>query len=178
MVGMYYDIKMRKDDLIFYLNGTSLKIGYIWEFPHQEFTNVGFYYNPSRCKTRDAIRMLRNYMRRKEYPIDSNTYRAFPINHLYKGCQFRENIFLTGDAAGLASKLTGEGIAHSMISGREIARKIRNPNHDLKSLNAVIARKKRQDYLIDLLEKIPLGLNMAYRLLLYGLKLQLISWQS
>jgi flavin-dependent dehydrogenase len=27
MVGMYYDIKMRKDDLIFYLNGTSLKIG-------------------------------------------------------------------------------------------------------------------------------------------------------
>lgn len=176
MVGIYYDIDKLKDDLIFYLNGASLKIGYIWEFPHQEFTNVGFYYNPKRCKTRDAIRLLRDYMASKGYPIDSTTYRAFPINHLYKGCQFRDNIFLAGDAAGLASRLTGEGIAYAMISGREIARKITNPDHDLKSLNTVIAHKQRQESLINLLEKFPTGLNMVYRLLLHGLKSQLVTW--
>ena len=177
MVGIYYNIDKLKDDLIFYLDGTSLKIGYIWEFPHQEFTNVGFYYNPNRCKTRDAIRLLRDYMQFKEYPIDSSTYRAFPINHLYKGCQFRDNIFLIGDAAGLSSRLTGEGIAYAMISGREIARKIIKSDHDLKSLSAVIARKQRQDSLINLLEKFPIGLNMIYRLLLHGLKSQLVTWK-
>jgi geranylgeranyl reductase len=176
MVGIYYNIDKLKDDLIFYLNGASLKVGYIWEFPHQAFTNVGFYYNPKRCKTKDAIHLLRGHMARKAYPLDSTTYRAFPINHLYKGCQFRDNIFLIGDAAGLASRLTGEGIAYAMISGREIARKITNPDHDLKSLNAVIAHKKRQDSLINLLEKFPAGLNLVYRLLLHGLKFQLFTW--
>jgi geranylgeranyl reductase len=178
MVGIYYNIDRLKADLVFYLDGALLKIGYIWEFPHQAFTNVGFYYNPSRCKTRKAIRLLKDYMERKFYPIDSKTYRAFPINHLYKGCQFKGNIFLTGDAAGLASSLTGEGIASAMISGREVARKIRNPDHDMKSLNVVIAHKQRQDSMNNVLEKLPFGLNMVYRLLLHGLKRQVLTWPA
>jgi geranylgeranyl reductase len=178
MVGMYYDIKKLCNDLIFYLDGPWLNTGYIWEFPHLAFTNVGLYYNPHRCKTRRAIRMLGDYMQRKQYPIDTTSFRAFPVNHHYQGCQFGENIFLTGDAAGLASRLTGEGIAYAMISGREIARKIINPDHDCKSLKAVIAHKQRQDAMGGLLEKMPAGLNMVYRLLLHAVKRRLIgrSW--
>jgi len=63
-------------------------------------------------------------MERKGYPMDSRTFRAFPINCLHRGCRFNDNIFLIGDAAGLASRLAGEGIAYAMISGREVARKI------------------------------------------------------
>jgi flavin-dependent dehydrogenase len=176
MVGMYYDIEERKDRMVFYLNGTALKTGYLWEFPHQQFTNVGFYYNPMQSTTRNAVQILRNHMKRKGYPIDSRTFRAFPINYLYKGCQFGETLFLAGDAAGLASKLTGEGIAYAMISGREIARKIMDPHYELPKLKEIVAHKKRQDRLVNVLEKIPMGLNTIYHLHIKALKTRILRW--
>ena len=138
MAGIYYDIDVRKDRMIFHLDGRAFKTAYIWEFPHQHFTNVGFYYNPVHWKPSQAVRILRNYMGGRGYPMDSRTFRAFPINHLYRGTQFGENIFLAGDAAGLASKLTGEGIAYAMISGREIARKIMDPQYGTPKLRRII----------------------------------------
>jgi len=176
MVGIYYDINEPKDRMTFRLDGTAFKTGYIWEFPHQKFTNVGFYYNPTQWKSRDAVRILRNYMQDRGYAMNSKTFRAFPINHLYNGSQFGENIFLTGDAAGLASKLTGEGIAYAMISGREVARKIMDPQYDMSKLSEVIVHKKRQDNLANFLEKIPIALNTIYHLHIKALKAGMLRW--
>jgi geranylgeranyl reductase len=176
MAGIYYDIDERKDRMIFHLDGTVYKAGYIWEFPHQSFTNIGFYYNPSQWKSRDAVRILRNYMQGRGYAMNSKTFRAFPINYLYKGSQFGENTFLTGDAAGLASKLTGEGIAYAMISGREVARKIMDSQYEMSKLSEVVAHKKRQDNLAYFLEKIPIGLNAIYHLHIKALKIGILKW--
>jgi len=176
MVGIYYDIQVWKDRMVFYLNGSSLKAGYIWEFPHQQFTNIGFYYNPAYWKSKVALQILKSYMRNRGYPIDPVTYRAFPISYLYKGSQFQQNIFLVGDAAGLASKLTGEGIAPAIISGREVARKILTPRYDCKMLKAVVAHKNRQDNLMNVLEKIPFGLHLIYHIVLKALKFRILPW--
>ena len=176
MMGIYYDIDAFTDRMVFYLNGKTLKTGYIWEFPHQQFTNIGFYFNPTAWKSKDALQILNNHMKRKGYPRDPQTYRAFPINYEYKGSQFERNIFLVGDAAGLASKLTGEGIAVAMISGREVARKIMNSHYDWKMLKLVVATKKHQDNLANAFEKIPGGLNLIYRIVLKALKFRVLSW--
>lgn len=176
MVGIYYDIDERKDRMIFRLDGSTYNTGYIWEFPHQKFTNVGFYYNPDQWKPRDAVQILRRYMGRRGYPMDSRTYRAFPINYLYQGSRFGNSIFLAGDAAGLASKLTGEGIAYAMVSGREIARNIMDPHYDLPRLRKIVTYKKKQDNLANVLEKIPIGLNALYHLHIKALKTGLIRW--
>ena len=53
---------------------------------------------------------------------------AGSISYDYRGWDFG-TIFLAGDAAGLASALTGEGIYPAVISGREIAKKIIDRNN-------------------------------------------------
>ena len=176
MVGIYYDIDERRDCMIFHLDGTAYKAGYIWEFPHQKYTNVGFFYNPDQWKPKEAVQILRRFMGRRGYPIDSRTYRAFPINYLYQGSRFGNTIFLAGDAAGLASKLTGEGIAYAMISGREIARSIMDSHYDQPKLREVVTYKKKQDILANVFEKIPFGLNAIYHFHIKALKTGLFRW--
>lgn len=178
MAGIYYVIDEIKDRIHFRLDGAAFNTGYIWEFPHKKFTNIGFYYNPKQWKSRDAVGILRYYMERKGYPMDSRTFRAFPVNCLYKGCQFGENMFLAGDAAGLVSKLTGEGIAPAIISGREVARKIMDPLYDMPKLEEIVVHKRRQDKMVNLLEKIPFGLNAIYLLLIKALQSPFLKWPS
>jgi geranylgeranyl reductase len=174
-IGVYYDIPEIKKQLIFHLNGRSLKTGYIWEFPHQEFTNVGIYYNPRFLRTKNARQELHRYMQKRNYKPQRRAYRAFPIMYLYKGCRFENHVFLAGEAAGLASKLTGEGISYAMISGREIARRILNPGYAMPNLARVLKSKQRQERLLDYFERIPAaGLNLCFSLLLKAVKLKLL----
>jgi len=175
---MYYDIPEIKKHIIVYLDGKSLGTGYIWEFPHRNFTNVGIHYNPARFTTASARDTLHAYMKKKRYRVDAKTYRAFPIMHLYKGCEFKDNIFLAGDAAGLACKLTGEGISFAMISGREVARKILNPGYQMTRLDGLVKRKQKQEKVIGTFEKIPVGLNSFYTLFLKAFKRKFISLES
>ena len=178
MAGIYYDIDNLREHMIFRLDGRAFKTGYIWEFPHRQFTNIGFYYNPIHFKAKEAVRILRRYMFEKGYPMNSQTFRSFPINHWYRGSQFGENIFLAGDAAGLASKLTGEGIAYAMVSGREIARRIMDPQYEMRNLKKVVAYKKKQDNLANFLEKIPFGLNTVLALHITALKARFLRWPN
>ena len=174
-IGVYYDIPQITEHIIIYLDGKTLGTGYIWEFPHRTFTNVGIHYRPGRLSTANARAMLHAYMNHKKYRVDSSTYRAFPIMHDYQGCEFDHRIYLVGDAAGLATKLTGEGISYAMISGREIARRILDPGYRMASLDLLVKQKQKQDSIINLFEKIPVGLNLFYNLFFTAFKYKLIA---
>jgi geranylgeranyl reductase len=174
-IGVYYDIPEITEGIIIYLDGKTLGTGYIWEFPHRRFTNVGIHYNPRYLSTSRAREMLQTHMKSKKYPIDGSTYRAFPIMHFYQGCTFKNHIFLVGDAAGLASKLTGEGISYALISGREIARKIVDPGYGMTSLDRLVRRKQKQDKIINWFEKIPIGLNQVYNLFFKAFKHKIVK---
>jgi geranylgeranyl reductase len=62
---------------------------------------------------------------------------SYPIAYDYRGVKFG-NIFLVGEAAGLASGLTGEGIYQSLISGQEVANMIIDPMHKAEKLDQVL----------------------------------------
>ena len=51
-----------------------------------------------------------------------------------------------------------------------------NTSYNWEMLKAVVARKNRQDNLMNVLEKIPIGLNLLYRLVLNALKRRVLSW--
>jgi len=176
-IGVYYDIPDRKDRILLYLDGGSLGTGYIWEFPHHDFTNVGVHYHPRKLTSKQARMLLHKYMQQHHYPIDPKTYRAFPIANHFEGCQFGDDVYLAGDAAGLASRLTGEGISFAIISGREVARKILNPEYKMKDLEALIRRKQQQDRIIKAFDRIPFGLNTCFGLFLIAFKMGLIRMQ-
>ncbi len=48
------------------------------------------------------------------------------------------DIFLVGEAAGLASGLTGEGVYQSLVSGQEVANMIIDPMHQPIQLEQVL----------------------------------------
>ncbi len=60
-----------------------------------------------------------------------------PISYDYRGSRFG-NIFLVGEAAGLGSGLSGEGINQALVSGQEVARMIMDPTYKPEALNSVI----------------------------------------
>lgn len=153
-IGMYYNIPKITDKFIWYVNPTELKSGYIWCFPHKKFTNIGIYFNPEYISPKNAKKALEDFLKFNRYNFSNSKFEASIINHLYFGCIF-DNVFLIGDAAGLASKTTGEGISFALTSGKEIGKKILNHDYEMEELNKVLILKKRQERMLRLFESLP-----------------------
>ena len=74
---------------------------------------------------------------------------AANINFDYRGYRF-DNKFLIGDAAGLASGLTGEGIYSAVCSGQAAARTILNPCHKDTELLNLIKKHRKHSHLLGM----------------------------
>jgi geranylgeranyl reductase len=67
----------------------------------------------------------------------------------YAGYRFG-HVFLAGDAAGLASPVTGEGIAQALESGREVAREILDPGYRSPVVAELATRHRRTHDVLSL----------------------------
>lgn len=161
-IGLYYDVPIITDDFIWYVNPQELQSGYIWFFPHKECTNIGIYFNPQLLASKKAKEILEKYLLDHKYAFSVQNIKGSVINYLYQGYEF-DNIFLIGDAAGLASRATGEGISFALTSGREVAKKIINPKYDAVELNRILKIKKRQERMLKKFEAFPFLQNFFYR---------------
>ena len=74
--------------------------------------------------------------------------RAGLINFDYRGWRFN-NIMLIGDAAGLASGLTGEGMYPALVSGETAAKIIINPDYDCSELQRIITKQKYHQRIVE-----------------------------
>ncbi|MGE4559956.1 MAG: NAD(P)/FAD-dependent oxidoreductase, partial [Desulfobulbus sp.] len=99
-------------------------------------------------------------------PLDPASIRAGLVNYDYRGIRFGK-CFLVGDAAGLASGLTGEGIHPALISGQVVARMILDPHYSGKELQALVRRHQRHTLMVRLAGRYPrLGSLLVDALLL------------
>lgn len=165
-MGLYYNIDKIKDKLVWYLNYDLLKFGYIWEFPHKNYTNIGIFFDPKKIKTVLAKKILENYLKKNNYDFSNKKINGGIGNYCYQGYRFK-NIFLTGDAAGLILKDTGEGISSALISGREVGKKIFDPAYSMKYLKKIIKIKRKRELVFSLLFFPPFNkffLNLFIRL--------------
>ncbi|MBU4432568.1 NAD(P)/FAD-dependent oxidoreductase, partial [Patescibacteria group bacterium] len=165
-IGMYYNINKGVSRFSWHLNHRQLKAGYVWVFPHINYTNVGVYFDPNNVSSVKARAFLEEFLNLNKYDYSDSKFEAAPISYLYKGCVF-ENIFLVGDAAGLASKSTGEGISFALISGEEVAKKILNQKYQMIKLNKVLVLKSRQERLLKLFILLPFMQLMLFRAFAY-----------
>lgn len=162
-IGMYYDVEKITDKFVWYVNPKQLKSGYIWVFPHKNYTNIGVYFDPKCVTGKDARLALENFLESEEYEFSYTKFSTAPINYLYQGCVFN-NVFLIGDAAGLASKTTGEGISFALTSGKEIAKKILKPNYEMVELDRILTIKKRQERMLKIFEMFPLLQTVFFKI--------------
>jgi geranylgeranyl reductase len=150
--GMHYLVTGSKfNELEVFFDYKKFGPTYAWIFPRGEIASVGVGINPKFSKS-DKIKIeFDNWC--QEHGIDVKKYKfeSALINYDYQGVEFG-NIFLAGDAAGLANGVTGEGIYAAILSGKEVAYKIINPDYDLKELKKMVKMKKMQESALTLLK--------------------------
>jgi len=124
--------------------------GYGWIFPHKGYLAAGCLADPRHVSPQKLKTSFHQWLADNHLDISRAVYQSFPIAYDYRGYRFG-NVFLAGEAAGLASGLTGEGIFAALVSGEEIARIITNQTHSDEKIKAVLHYKKIQDNFLKLL---------------------------
>ncbi len=96
--------------------------GYAWIFPKLDHYNVGIgnLVNDHNIKKRTKEDLFK-FVAKKFNGREIADITAFPIGTEGIGYAAKNNIFLVGDAAGLAETLLGEGIYNAVISGKYAA---------------------------------------------------------
>jgi len=150
-----------------YYNSRFFSSGYAWIFPHAGFASIGC---GTLAKYSKGLReRFLIWIKNQKITIERGKYEAFAINSDYRGCQFG-NIFLIGDAAGLASSFTGEGIYQALISGEEIAKKILNPSYQTNKLNKIVKFNNRHLKALNIVENVSVLRPLFLELVALALK--------
>lgn len=147
--GLYCEIPAVTNDLIWYFNPSLLKAGYIWVFPHSKFTNIGIYYFSDLISHKEARKILTGFLEARGCDYSKAEFRGAPVACCYRGSVF-DNLYLAGDAAGTASKMTGEGISFALTSGSETGKKILDPDYKMPQLRKVLIVKWIQKALLKI----------------------------
>jgi flavin-dependent dehydrogenase len=129
--------------------------GYFWVFPHCDYTSIGAV--ASKRKVRPAA--LRRYLERRirdlGVAIAEAPFEGATLEVEFRGFHFRGNVHLAGDAAGVASALTAEGIYAALLTGEEVARTILSPHYPAERTGRWLGVKRRHDRLERILQRAP-----------------------
>ncbi len=128
--------------------------GYAWIFPHNESCSLGAYADQHCYSAAQLKRQLLTWCDQQKLQLNPDDIRAGLVNYDYRGVCFG-NTFLVGDAAGLASGLTGEGIYPALISGQVVARKILDPRYPAPELARLAGRHKKHRQMVQLATRYP-----------------------
>ena len=154
-IGIQYIIPKTHYEFVFFLNSKLLKTGYGWIFPHKKFTSAGVYFNPKLISPKKAKSALDKLLNKYGLDFTGAKLEGALANTLFKGLKFG-NVFLAGDAAGLASANTGEGISYAIASGYDIGRHILDKFYKFDKIKEIIKYKKRQEFILKTFDKFPI----------------------
>lgn len=151
--------------------------GYAWIFPHGNSCSVGAYTGSRCCSATQLKRQLLVWCQQQNLTLDLEKIRAGLVNYDYQGVCFG-NAFLVGDAAGLASGLTGEGIYPAMVSGQVVARMILDPHYPAPELARLVRRHKQHRQMIRLAGRYPGLGRFLMEILLVLLRLGVVDFHT
>ncbi|MFH1216852.1 MAG: NAD(P)/FAD-dependent oxidoreductase [Pseudomonadota bacterium] len=175
--GVHYHVPGNFDEMIWQLDPALFSTGYAWIFPHRNRASVGAY----ACRTDISPRILQEnlhaWMQKHGIQRKGLKAEAATINFDFRGYRFG-NIFLVGDAAGLASGLTGEGIYPAICSGRTVAAKIVDPGADDNGLKRLIKKHQAHTRLLDICGKNRFITKYMLELLVTALRLRLLHFNA
>lgn len=176
-VGIQYHLPYPMTEMVWHLDPRQFNTGYCWIFPQADRTSVGAYCFRQDMSPKILKQHLHTWLTSQGINYHDLQPEAALINFDYRGWRF-DNLFLAGDAAGLASGLTGEGILPAIISGEEIAATILNPLHQPHRLNMLLKNHGRHSRLLLLAGKSRWGCHLIMESLILALKLKLIPFSA
>jgi flavin-dependent dehydrogenase len=142
----------------------TLKNGYFWVFPHLTYTSVG----AVAPKHTVPPSLLRRYLDRRLGALGISPagapFEGATLEVEFRGFHFPSQIHLIGDAAGVPSSLTAEGIYAALLTGEEVAREILEPSYQSMALPSWLGVKRRHDRLARFMSG-PFGRTAAFSVL-------------
>lgn len=138
-VGIHCEVSGWYPQMEWHLDPDMFGPGYGWYFPHQRQYSVGVYADSRWIPARNLRQQLLGWLQQRRVQPDASTLRAGLVNYDYRGVRFG-SVWLVGDAAGLASGLTGEGIYSAFLSGQEVARMILAADYTPKRLQMLVRK--------------------------------------
>lgn len=170
LVGIQYTIPQAfvQPQLEIHLDAKLFKAWYAWIFPHRDSIAVGCCSDPRALPPAELSRNFHIWLKRKNIDHSDARLRSYPINYDYKGIRF-DHTYLVGEAAGMASGLTGEGIYQSLVSGQEAARMILDPEYISEPLQKVLKYNAIQNRIMRIFNSSELLRSGIHELLLMAM---------
>ena len=167
LIGFQYTIPVEKEyaALEIHMDAQRFCEWYAWIFPHRDSIAVGCCCDPGRMDPQKLKAGFSEWLIDRQIDPGECRLESYPIACDYRGFEFG-NIFLAGEAAGLASGLTGEGIYQSLASGQEVARRILDPEYKPEQLEKVLKYNRAMDRLMVLFRRAGLFRGAVQELLL------------
>ena len=176
-IGINYQIPGEYSKMEWHLSNRLFGNGYAWIFPHRKTLSIGAYADRKTMAPGKLKKNLISWAASQGFSLERHPAKAEYINYDFKGWNFGET-FLAGDAAGLASGLTGEGIYPAIISGEQIAHTIANPDHDPVVMNSLIAKHAKHSRMVTISGKNGLFNSMLAELVTLGLRSGMIQFSK
>lgn len=149
------------EDLHVMFDSDVLGPGYFWIFPHTDYVSFGAGGPTALLKPAEVRPYIERRAARMGVDLSSTEFEGAAIETDYRGLSFGRGVFLAGDAAGLASGLTGEGIYAALVSGEEVARGILEPGYRPTKTLAWLRIKRLHEALARLWNKrLPRNLSL------------------
>ena len=172
LATLQYRIPAQGGDKIgIYMHSRYFKAWYAWVFPHNNELVVGCAAHPAVYPPKRMKENFQSWLRKKGFDVTGAKYESFPINYDYRGYRFG-NRFLAGEAAGLASGLTGEGIYQALVSGEEVAKLILDPAYKPQAMESLLRYNRIHHTVLKLL--VHAGM---FRNFLFDLIVLLMRWK-
>lgn len=141
-VGIHYQIPEDLKKMEWFFDSSLFGNGYSWIFPHNGTVSIGTYAGNTILSARQLKENLIVWAAdTKNIDLRKAKVSADYVNYDFRGWKF-DNFFLAGDAAGLASGLTGEGIYPAILSGEMIAQYILDPNRPRTEFSRLIKKHR------------------------------------
>lgn len=176
-VGINYQVPGNFPEMQWHLDTDLFGNGYAWIFPHQDTASIGVYARRSASRPGMLLNSLHQWAAGHGHELKSRQPQAALINFDFRGWRFN-NHFLIGDAAGLASGLTGEGIYSAIVSGEEAARTILDKGYESEKMAQLIAKHRQHARILDLASGGKLAGKLVLEALVFCLRAGLIPFRA
>ncbi|MFV0437319.1 MAG: NAD(P)/FAD-dependent oxidoreductase [Desulfopila sp.] len=176
-IGINYQIPRYLHDMEWHLNREYFGSGYGWIFPHSTTVSIGAYVDQFGLGAQELKKGLLRWGTAGGFDLSRYRAQAEYINYDYRGHHF-DNIFLAGDAAGLASGLTGEGIYSAIVSGEYIGRYIAGTTDTAQNFQRLIERQKLHAKLARLTRKNNVFSELIGEVATFGLRIGLLNFRK
>lgn len=175
--GINYQVPGDFDKMEWHLDTDLFNNGYAWIFPHRNSASIGAYASHAGLRPRTLQEKLHLWAFKCGINLNNTKPQAALINFDYQGWKFN-NKFLVGDAAGLASGLTGEGIYPAILSGMTVAKTIINPAYETNKLDRLIQKHQKHKQLLLKTSKNKIFCKIIMETLIVGLRAGIIHFSD